>query len=461
MPALPLGRLASAFALLGALAGPAAAAPQSPHLSSRLAVLASPAVRSADPARQADAVGLARHGFGSLVRSGDRVVAEVHFRSGAAGRAGELRSAGARVLDTSSRDRTVSALVDPADLHALAAADGVRVVTPVLTPMTSAVDGCRGAATSEGDSQLDASALRSALGVDGSGVKVGVLSDSFDIDSSALTSAADDVASGDLPGAGNPCGRTTPVGVLDDNSSWGGEDEGRAMLQIVHDLAPGAGLAFATAFTGQTGFANNIRQLRAAGAKIIADDVTYADEPFFQDGPIAQAVNDVTASGALYFSSAANNNIRVGGNDAGSWETPSFRNAGSCPSGVLGTQTECEDFDPGAGVDKTFDVTVGPGATVTTDLQWAEPWDGVTTDFDLYLLDASGNDLDPLHDQNADPHTGTQEPFEFGQWTNTSASAKTVRIAIVRNSALGDSLSPRLKLILLENGDDVAPAEYL
>ena len=62
------------------------------------------------------------------------------------------------------------------------------------------------------------------------------------------------------------------------------------MAQIVHDLAPGADLAFATAFNGEIAFANNIRNSAAAGAEVIVDDVFYPEEPFFQDGPIAVAV---------------------------------------------------------------------------------------------------------------------------------------------------------------------------
>ena len=79
------------------------------------------------------------------------------------------------------------------------------------------------------------------------------------------------------------------------------------MLEIIHDIAPNAELGFATAFDSDASFADNIRALRfEAGCDIIVDDVLYFNESPFQDGLIAQAVNAVTADGALYFSSAGN-----------------------------------------------------------------------------------------------------------------------------------------------------------
>ena len=90
------------------------------------------------------------------------------------------------------------------------------------------------------------------------------------------------------------------------------------MLEIIHDLAPGAQLFFATANSTPGTFATNIRNLRAAGCDIIVDDIFYFVENPFQDGQapaivsntnggaVLQAVIDVTAAGALYFSSAGN-----------------------------------------------------------------------------------------------------------------------------------------------------------
>ena len=78
------------------------------------------------------------------------------------------------------------------------------------------------------------------------------------------------------------------------------------MLQIVHDLAPGAQLYFATAAPTEAAFAANILALQAAGCQIICDDIFYVTEPVFQDGIIAQAVNTVTAAGVLYFATAGN-----------------------------------------------------------------------------------------------------------------------------------------------------------
>src|SRR4029079_11237428 len=140
------------------------------------------------------------------------------------------------------------------------------------------------------------------------GITVGVLSDSYDAATEAVaTDARADVASNDLPGLASSCSdQQLPVDVLQDLSPTAGEeagDEGRAMLQIVHDLAPHAKLAFATAFESEKSFAENIERLArpvsegGAGASVIVDDVGWFEEPFFQDGPIAAAIDKVTAEG--------------------------------------------------------------------------------------------------------------------------------------------------------------------
>ena len=69
------------------------------------------------------------------------------------------------------------------------------------------------------------------------------------------------------------------------------------MCQIVADIAPKARIGFATADTGEVGFANNIRALgglpgftypvnvqQGFRGDVVCDDVSYLDEPMFQDG---------------------------------------------------------------------------------------------------------------------------------------------------------------------------------
>jgi hypothetical protein len=451
-----------------------------------LADLAKPSVRTARPAKQAAILDVARSGPGSLLRDSNRVLVDVRFGSGASAGVDDLRAAGGEVVHVSRRYQTVTVAVPPAALRDVADVARVEGVTENLAPLifaagdsspvTSDAPPPCGAATSEGDTQLNAMAARDAFSVDGTGVTVGVLSDSYDRDASADTDASQDVASGDLPGPGSPCGHTDPVSVLDD-SEVDGADEGRAMAQIVHDLAPGAKIAFATAFTSSMfGFADNIRLLAepvasgGADAKVIVDDVIWFDEPFFQDGPVAVAVNDVTDSGVAYFSSAGNNNlIDGGGRDVASWEGSSFRDA-ACPAAleaVLGAE-HCMDFDPGAGTDPTFEITVSAGATLTVDLQWNEPWNGVTADIDAFLLDSSDNPIEVsgFFVGSADDNVGvTQRPVEVFQWENTTGSSQKVRLAINRcfglcNPAANPLATPRLKFALLQNGGGVTSTEY-
>lgn len=458
-----------AACVLAATPGSAAAisAPSAgPALSPRLTELARPAVRSAPRSEQAARLSLAPSGPGSLLRDGDRVLVDVRFDSGAAAAVEALRAAGGEIVHVSRRYQTVTVATRPARLPAIGDLARVGGVSEVLAPIVRGAD-CGGAVRSEGDTQLNASNARAGFGLDGSGVTVGILSDSFDRNPAAATHAADDVASGDLPGPGSPCGSTAPVGVLDD-SAGEGADEGRAMAQIVHDLAPGASIDFATAFTSETGFADNLRALAAAGAKVIADDVAYFNEPFFQDGPVAVAVNDVAAAGVSYFSAAGNDTlIDAKGRDIASWEAPAFRDAGGCPvalGAIVGLEAKhCMDFAPGAGVDNAFGITVAKGATLTVDLQWAEPWNGVATDLDAFLLDSAGKPLKAkvgseefLVGSAGDNIGNSQMPVEVFQWKNEAATSQEVQLAI--NRFAGGT--PRLKFALLQNGSGVTETEY-
>jgi subtilisin family serine protease len=238
-----------------------------------------------------------------------------------------------------------------------------------------------GLVTSQGDQAMRADVARATFGVDGTGVAVGVLSDSFD----CLAGAAADVTSGDL----------SPVAVLQElPGCTGGTDEGRAMLQLVHDVAPGAILAFATAFTGQAGFASNILALQAAGARVIVDDVIYFAEPMFQDGIIAQAVDTVQGLGVPYFSSAGNADRQ---SYEGSFRPGLFFAAGAFPSApgappfFGGT---AHDFDPAPGVDVVQRITVPEGSGFVVSFQWDSPFasvcpgcPGSPNDLDIYVFD--------------------------------------------------------------------------
>jgi subtilisin family serine protease len=161
-------------------------------------------------------------------------------------------------------------------------------------------------AVSQGDRSLRSDRARRDFGVNGRGVRVGVLSDSYDCapgafqEGAPFTRAAQDIASGDLPRD------VLLLKDLDTAPSNDCSDEGRAMMQIIHDVAPGSPLAFYTAFVSQEDFAAGIRALAKAGSKVIVDDIIYYAEPMFEDGIIAQAVDDVYKNGVAYFSSAGN-----------------------------------------------------------------------------------------------------------------------------------------------------------
>src|SRR2546425_483286 len=240
-----------------------------------------------------------------------------------------------------------------------------------------------GMVTSEGDRTHRADDTRNTFGYQGAGIKIGVLSDSFNRLSG--NPAAADVANGDLPGPGNPLGNTTPVTVVQEASSGG--DEGRAMVQIVHDLVPKAQLFFATANGGPAAFAANIQALRNApnNCDVIIDDVSYADEAPFQDGIIAQAVNTVTASGALYFASAGNAGSLAKGT-SGVFEGD-FNDEGSLAFSGSSKPGTIHNFGTMASP-LNGDIITATGFRYG--LFWADPLGGSTNDYDLFVISSTG-----------------------------------------------------------------------
>ncbi|HZF25515.1 MAG TPA: hypothetical protein VEZ88_04590 [Steroidobacteraceae bacterium] len=280
-----------------------------------------------------------------------------------------------------------------------------------------------GLVTTQGDRSLNSDLARARFGVDGTGITVGAMSDSFNCTTGPLlpgqmhTTAEQDVANGDLPAG--------VVVLKEDPTCNDGNDEGRAMLQIIHDVAPGARLAFHTADDGEADFANGIVQLAVqAAADVIVDDISYLAEPMFQDGNIAQAVDYVRSKGIAYYSSA--------GNRARQSYVSRFR-----PSGIFGADAEQHDFDPGPGVDTFQTITLTSGAIEVLSYQWDQPFasvsgaPGATSDIDVIFYDLDGN-LVPFCDDNLEPAV-CQLP---GLDVNTGADP--VELALISNQTGAD-----------------------
>jgi hypothetical protein len=134
------------------------------------------------------------------------------------------------------------------------------------------------------------------------------------------------------------------------------------------------------------------------------------------------------------------------------------------PAGTF--QPECMDFNPSATTDTTFGLTVEAGATLSTDLQWAEPWFGVKTDLDAYLLDeATGAVLATGVPEDNVGKNGFPEPIELVEWENPEPEAAKVQLVINRcvgecNPEVSTAATPRLKFAFLEDGRGVSHTEY-
>jgi hypothetical protein len=292
-----------------------------------------------------------------------------------------IAAAGGEVVESVPAFRAVRAWLPPEQVEDVAGRSDVRFIRPAAKAVVHT-----GSVNSEGDTSHGAAAARLTNGVTGAGIKVGVISDSIDYLANAQG--------------------TSDLGIVNVLSGQSGlgkglSGEGTAMLEIVHDLAPGAELYFATAYGSEAGYAQNILNLRAAGCDIIVDDAMYWDEPPFQDGVVAQAVNSVTAAGALYFAAAGNSgNLKYG--SSGTWEG-NFSDGGAAGA-LYGSVGRLHSFSG-----QTYNSITAVGAAGRADLFWSDPWNASTNDYDLYVLDSTGT---TVLRSSTDPQTGSEQPYE-------------------------------------------------
>lgn len=249
----------------------------------------------------------------------------------------------------------------------------VAGVVSVGTPLYAALSA--GDALTEGDELLNAASARQRFDVDGSGVRVAVISDGIiGLDEAIQASEAPRLREAEAFGDGR----------LDRG------EEGTAMIEIVHDLAPGAEISFGAVYTDLDHIA--AVNYFAQRVDIIVDDVSFA-YPANQRSDVS-----INTTSALRHPDWP---IRLYVTAAGNWAESHW--SGAWQAGPDGAQVGLSS--PGAVhlFDQAGDAGIlfgaGNGFNVEQDdeirlaLFWDDPWGRSTNDYNLYLVSGIGEVL--------------------------------------------------------------------
>ncbi|HEV2351830.1 MAG TPA: S8 family serine peptidase [Terriglobia bacterium] len=306
-----------------------------------------------------------------------------------------------------------------------------------------------GSVDTEGDVILRAEQARQQFLVDGTGVKVGAISDGlkgvFDTNCTScsfLPGGPMDPAKGDLPlatGTRNSSGvLTSSTGGITASTFTGNNDlegiipscgfagagaEGTALLEIIHDIAPGAQLSFANADT-DIAFNQAVNKL-AASNDVVMDDLAFI-------GLAADGTSDVSTNTANALNSAVNPiraYVTSVGNTADGHYYGTYTDSGvngttvGLPNGDLHLFQQSADTTDVLGLGpKPYNVIDLPtSGEVIIFLVWDDPFGASNNNYDLYLVQESTG---KVVDQSTDPQTGSQDPVEFIDYTNPGAEDK-------------------------------------
>lgn len=226
-----------------------------------------------------------------------------------------------------------------------------------------------GSAMTEGDVILKTDQLRNITAIHGEGISVGVISN-------GVKHLSDAQKSGDLP---------YNVTVIKN----GKFDEGTAMLEIIHDIAPGASLYYADFGNNEASFIEAIDKLIAAGCNIIVEDVGLLEVPYFEDGKISAHVDQALSQHPdLMYISAAGNNAEYHYQEM-------FTDGGG----------NFHSFAGSTGIP----VDIKSGGYIGVVLQWDDSYSKRDNIYSLYLYDRETGEEIAVSERT---QSGEQRPFE-------------------------------------------------
>jgi hypothetical protein len=356
-----------------------------------------------------------------------------------------IAAAGGRLEIGDAIRRRVQARVPISRLQQVAALPFVRFVRLPNYAVRRRI----GSVATEGDRILNADVARQQFGLDGTGIRVGVISDGLkglfaQACRNCEGAAGGPIPLGDLPESNGvralftgrliaSTGGVTGQAFHEDGDleglprpgcAFGGAGaEGTALLEIVHDLAPGARLAFANADT-------DLAFMLAVNALAADNDVVVDDLGFFGDA--YDGTSGVSSNTAAALNNPANRiraYVTSVGNSADQHYFGAYVNSGvdGTTIGRLSTPGRLHLFQPSAETtdvlglgDRPFNVISLPedGEAVIF-LSWDDPSGASANDYDLFLVRESTNEVVA---RSTDRQTGDQDPLEIIDFRNDGAS---------------------------------------
>lgn len=401
------------------------------------------------------------------------VVAEVQIQAGPANTEQLIRETGA-VVRHFNAERGWASLELPVavDLQALSELPFVTSLRYSPPPIFRV-----GSVTSRAATAMRATAVSDSFLLDGAGLKIGIISDSFANSSTAEPSGVRDADTTPSRGQSGTLRNSTPqdsgdlpaaITLLNDATE--GVDEGAAMAELIHDIAPGAEIYFHSAGQSRVEMAAAIDALCDAGVDVIVDDVLFLLEMVYQDDKVAIAAENCIEKGVSYFSAA--------GNDGNYGHQYTYRDINaeddqlSVPSG-----NDLHNWSS-SGTDGFMRLDVPAGQGLYIILNWNQPGDGVSPlkgseiDLDLYvtrvastaaLVPGSSNLVERGVQRQGSTGNPRGEPVEF-VYLETGASAQTYYIAVEHRSGsqttIPQNSATPLEFSLLYTGGTISQVEY-